>query len=140
MMLIKDPRERSRFLRFAVVGAIGTAVYFGALNLLHLVLKLPVLISSTCSFSLAVISNFTWNRYLTYPDSRSKPLKGQLTQFFLVNLAGWAINTLILAALLGLATLTFGRLGYNIAAIVATGIVMFWNFFVNRYWTYNDVQ
>ena len=32
------------------------------------------------------------------------------------------------------------RLGANLAIMVALVIVMMWNFFVNRYWTYNDVQ
>jgi putative flippase GtrA len=140
MILIKNPRERNRFLRFAMVGVIGAIVDFGTLNLLHLALHLPVLLSNSFSFTLAVISNFIWNRYWTYPDSRSKPLGGQLTQFVVVNLIGLAINTMVLGAMLGLATLLFGRLGYNVAKIVATGIVMFWNFFVNRYWTYNDVH
>jgi putative flippase GtrA len=139
MKFFKNPRERSRFLRFAMVGAFGALVDFGMLNLLHLALQLPVLTSNAFSFSAAVISNFTWNRFFTYPDSRSKPIGGQLSQFFLVNLAGLGINTLVLAGLLGLTTILFGRLGYNIAKMAATGIVMFWNFYINRYWTYNDI-
>ena len=31
------------------------------------------------------------------------------------------------------------KLGYNAAKVVATAIVMFWNFIVNRVWTYGDV-
>jgi putative flippase GtrA len=31
-------------------------------------------------------------------------------------------------------------LGNNIALATAVVIVMFWNFFVNRYWTYRDVD
>ena len=31
-------------------------------------------------------------------------------------------------------------LGESIAWALAVVIVMFWNFFVNRYWTYNDVD
>lgn len=133
-------REFIRFLKFMVVGTIGAVVDFGTLNLLHLGLGLPVLAANTCSFTLAVISNFTWNRFWTYPESRSKPLGGQLVQFFIVNIAGWAINTGVLWALLGLTTRWFGPLGYNIAKAVATIVVMFWNFFVNRFWTYNDVR
>ena len=30
-------------------------------------------------------------------------------------------------------------MGNNIALAVAVIIVMFWNFFVNRFWTYSDV-
>jgi hypothetical protein len=32
------------------------------------------------------------------------------------------------------------QLGTNIAQFFAIWIVMVWNFFVNRYWTYNDVE
>jgi len=31
------------------------------------------------------------------------------------------------------------RIAANMATIVALVVVMFWNFFANRYWTYNDV-
>jgi putative flippase GtrA len=30
-------------------------------------------------------------------------------------------------------------LAKNITLAIAVIVVMFWNFFVNRYWTYNDV-
>jgi len=32
------------------------------------------------------------------------------------------------------------RIGDNLALMLAVVVVMFWNFFVNRYWTYNDVN
>lgn len=140
MVILTNPRERTRFLKFAVVGTIGAAIDFGLLNLLHLGFGIPVIPANTISFTTAVLSNFTWNHYWTYPESRSKPLMGQLGQFFIVNLAGLVINNLVLWALLGVTTHYFGRLGYNIAKVVATGVVLFWNFFVNRYWTYNDVK
>ncbi len=135
-----NPRELERFLKFMVVGTIGFVVDFGTLNLLVQLFGLPLLFSNTISFSLAVISNYTWNRYWTYPDSRSKPVRSQLTQFVVVNVAGLGINTLVLAALTGVFTRMVGELGYNIAKAIATVIVLFWNFFINRYWTYSDVD
>lgn len=143
--------EVTRFLKFAVVGTIGAIVDFGILYVLHAMLGWNLALSNTISFSCAVISNFTWNRYWTYPDSRSKPISAQLGQFFVVNIAGWAINTGILLVLnqqltnlvetLGIvATATAAhKIGYNGAKVIATGVVMFWNFFINRFWTYNDV-
>jgi putative flippase GtrA len=143
--------EWERFLKFAVVGAIGAFVDFGIFNLLHTWLGWHKALANTISFTCAVISNFTWNRHWTYPDSRSKPIRSQLGQFFVVNLAGWAINTTILLLLSGpladLATLILSNLtahqaeslGANGAKLLATGVVMFWNFFINRFWTYNDV-
>jgi len=143
-------KELKRFLKFFVVGLSGTAVDFGILNLLVKGLGWPIVLSNTVSFSTAVLNNFTWNRYWTYPDSRSKPIHAQLRQFVIVNVVGWAINTAILTLLkdplmalainLNVTPATAYTIGYNAAKVAATGVVLFWNFFVNRYWTYNDVE
>ncbi len=143
-----NPKEAERFLKFAIVGTIGFVVDFGLLTFFVEVFRLPTWLANTFSFSAAVCSNFAFNRYWTYPDSRSKGLVSQLGQFFLVNVLGWAINTGLLVSLEGpmnwlLASagvaLLQGR-GYWPAKMVATIVVLFWNFFVNRYWTYNDVD
>ncbi|MBN1486705.1 MAG: GtrA family protein [Anaerolineae bacterium] len=154
----KNGDEIKRFLKFAVVGTIGAIVDFGTFNLLQSLTSLSVTLSNTISFTVAVISNFIWNRFWTYPDSRSKPISKQVVQFFVVNIAGWAINTSILLLLKDPSTIlltslgqitaleilsnpaTLSTLGKNAAKVVGTGVVMFWNFFVNRYWTYNDVK
>jgi putative flippase GtrA len=150
------PREIVRFLKFSIVGTIGAVVDFGTLYLLHAVLGFPIVLSNTCSFTAAVLSNFIWNRYWTYPDSRSKPIRTQLLQFFVVNIVGWGINTGTLMLLrfpcvslveglsralsLTLEAELVYKLGYNLAKAIATVIVLFWNFFVNRFWTYSDVD
>jgi putative flippase GtrA len=152
--IISDPVERTRFLKFAVVGAIGAVVDFGTFNLLTKFLSVPPVLASVFSFSAAVLSNFTWNRYWTYPDSRSKPLLRQLGEFGLVNLIGVAIRTPVFALLKDPLTRLFARLplpavvaslepsffGNNLALAIAVVLVMLWNFFVNRYWTYSDVD
>ena len=81
--IVTNPQERTRFFRFAVVGIIGAVVDFGTFNLLTNIAGLTVVWASVFSFLAAIISNFTWNRYWTYPDSRSKPLWRQLFQFSL---------------------------------------------------------
>jgi len=134
-----NERELERFLKFLTVGTIGFVIDFGMLNLLKLGFGFHLLVANAISFSLAVLSNFTWNRLWTYPDSRSKPIRSQLVQFVVVNVAGLGINTLVLWTLSPVFQGMVGRLGYNIAKAVATIMVLFWNFFVNRYWTYNDV-
>jgi hypothetical protein len=35
---------------------------------------------------------------------------------------------------------TAESLAKNATLLLAIGIVMIWNFFINRYWTYNDVD
>ena len=154
----QNRKEFVRFLKFMVVGTIGAVVDFGILNALklafraygvdlgmwHLLGRLAVegnlTLANTISFTTAVISNFTWNRLWTYPESRSKPLGGQLGQFFVVNIAGLAINLTVLNALDPLFKPLLGFYSYNAAKAIATIIVMFWNYGVNRFWTYNDVK
>lgn len=141
-----NPKEAERFIKFLVVGTIGFVVDFGILTLLKETTPLPTVVANTISFTAAVISNFTLNRYWTYPDSRSKRIWSQLGQFTLVNSVGWLINTgilLVLEHLFDLLLADFPAIplrGYIPAKMVATVVVLFWNFFVNRYWTYSDVD
>ena len=156
-----NPKEAERFTKFLFVGTWGFIVDFGTLTFLVEVVELPRLVAentqfsatvglvlaNTISFTLAVISNFTLNRYWTYPESRSKRKRVQLPQFTLVSVIGLAINNLILALttplfdqLLSLLPISVGLGGYIPAKMLATIVVLFWNFFVNRYWTYSNVE
>lgn len=149
-------------MRFLIVGAIGACVDFGTLNLLQLTLfhpygpneSLNVKFATGFAFVAAVISNFVWNRYWTYPDSRSRPLGVQLVQFFVINSIGLGFRLVFVAStyalfgeaaheLLGDARLhgkAINQLGTNIAQALSMVIVLLWNFFANRYWTYGDVK
>ena len=151
--IVTDPRERTRFLRFATVGIIGAVVDFGTFNLLTTYAGLTAVVASVFSFMAAIISNFIWNRYWTYPDSRSKTLSRQLIQFSVVSLLGLLIRTPIIAILepyftrlftgfdfLPIGFITAGFLANNLALAIAVIVVMFWNFFINRYWTYSDIN
>lgn len=150
--ILTNSRERTRFLRFAAVGLFGAIVDFGVMNLLVRLFNTPLIIAGTISFIAAIISNFTWNRYWTYPDSRSKPLVHQLVTFSIVSVIGLAIRVPLLAVLEPILERLFENLSFhwsfidpnfladNLTLAIAIIIVMFWNFFVNRYWTYNDVQ
>ena len=142
--------ELERFAKFMVVGLIGFAVDFGTFNLLIELVGLSPEVAGTISLVLAICSNFTWNRYWTYPDSRSKPLTQQFVQFFVVNVLAVVIRLPVIALtryafssvfqnLFSLPPATAQTLGNNAALAVAVVIALFWNFFANRLWTYSDV-
>ncbi len=151
-MILTNPRERARFLRFATVGITGALVDFGTMNLLTRLLGLSLVVAGSISFAAAILNNFTWNRHWTYPDSRSKPLVQQLLQFAAVSVVGLGIRLPILtfakpvwqavlhALPFEIPFFSIDFLSNNLTLAVAVVIVMFWNFFVNRYWTYNDVE
>ena len=150
-MILTENKERVRFLKFAVVGAIGSVVDILIMNLLTHIFNMRLVYAGTISLICAIISNFLLNRFWTYPDSRSRPFLHQLSMFFLVNLMGIAFRIPILhfveppmaRAFEGLVHLSSDSaeiLAKNATLALAIGIVMIWNFFINRYWTYNDID
>lgn len=149
-MILDAGKERVRFVKFATVGALGALIDFAVMNLFtHLGSKLVV--AGSISFVCAVVSNFTLNRYWTYPDSRSRHFLHQLGMFFLVNAAGIAFRIPTLHYVEPVMASAFEKmvhishsvaqlLAKNATLAFAIGVVMIWNFFINRYWTYNDVE
>ncbi|MBZ0291374.1 MAG: GtrA family protein [Anaerolineae bacterium] len=160
-------KEVERFLKFAVVGVIGFVVDLGTLVILQATILPPttflaVVIATTAAFLAAIISNFIWNRFWTYPDSRSRSIRTQLIQFTFISVVGWLART----AWIGAAYVPLGdlvtplvlpllqwqnpeivvtstleaKIGSVTAQIIGVVVVMFWNFFANRYWTYSDVD
>ena len=162
-------KELERFLKFAIVGLIGFVVDFGTVFVLQSTILPPandagekltfnVALATSIAFVAAVTSNFTWNRIWTYPDSRSRSIRRQLSQFAMVSVIGWLARTVwislayipagVLAVNLVQAfnpsfTMTVieeAKLGTFITQFIGVIVVMIWNFFANRYWTYNDVD
>jgi len=166
-------KEVERFLKFVVVGSIGALVDFSTVIILQATLFPPadkigtplpgnVVIATSIAFLAAVISNFLWNRFWTYPDSRSRSVRRQLALFTFVSFVGWLGRTIwirlsyhtigvmtmpILLPLVHVFRSTYvpsvtadDKLGTIVAQLIGIIVVMFWNFFVNRYWTYNDVK
>jgi putative flippase GtrA len=151
-------QELVRFLKFCVVGTIGTAIDFGVLNLLYNVLGFHQVLSNVVSVSAATISNYTWSRFWVYPETRHQHGARKFGQFVVVSVVALGLNTTILwitdhwflgaSGLLGglvapvaaWLAIEHGVLSSNAAKVVATGIVLFWNFFANRMWTFGDVD
>lgn len=155
-------KEVERFLKFAFVGTLGAVVDLGVLNLLMFTLLPPIegtynaISAATISFIAAVVHNFLWNRYWTYPDSRSRSLRRQLVLFTVVSFTGWLGRTIWITIAKGFMTdfaeslvhtynlpmsdIRAAQLGVTFAVFIGIFVVMIWNFFVNRYWTFNDVE
>jgi putative flippase GtrA len=143
-------------LKFSVVGTIGFVIDFGIFNLLSVTFGWRENLAQVVSFVAAGTSNFIWNRFWTYPDSRSKPVGRQAAQFGIVSAIGLAIRTVAFNLLLGPCTqfaetllalpaasnlpVSASWLGANMTLGIVILIVLFWNFLANRLWTYADVD
>ncbi|MCP4535891.1 MAG: GtrA family protein [Chloroflexi bacterium] len=146
-----NQKELIRFFKFSVVGLIGAVVDFGVYRTMMKVFGLSPEVASVIALATAIVSNFIWNRYWTYPDSRSKPILKQFVQFFFINILAVIIRVPTIAftkvpfgqlveRVLSIESETATNLGYYVAWALAVGLAMFWNFFINRMWTYSDAD
>ncbi len=161
MVSLINQKEKKRFIKFALVGVSGTIVDFGVFNILTIffnhmgINKIfifeAVIFASILSFIIAVFNNYYWNRNWTYPESKQFSHTDQLIKFGTVSLVGLLIRTPLFAWIrepvidIVSASLTYNFfmspevLGQNIALGLVIVIVLFWNYFINRIWTYRKI-
>lgn len=117
------------FVRYALVGAVGTlAHYLVLLGLVELGNVRPTL-ATTLGFATGAVVNYFLNFRFTFQSDR--PHREALPRFLLVAAAGMLLNSGIVA--LGVDVL---RLHYMIPQVCATGGVVLTTFLVNRVWTF----
>lgn len=118
--------------KFCVVGASGYVVNLIVYTLL-LHAGLHYLLAATCSFLVAVTSNYFLNRAWTFHDRRGHA-GVQGLQFLLVSTASLGANLLALHILISLGA---GKLvGQAIAIVLVTPL----NFLGNRLWSFRHRQ
>ncbi len=140
--IARNRKEQKRFVKFAIVGGIGALVDLTVLNLLVQLAGFAPLWANPFSVGAAIISNFTWNRLWSFPESRQRALWPQFGKFAAINMAGLLINQVIMGLVLHAVTPRLGLtapLDYNVAKAAAIGIVLFWNFTINRVTTYRGL-
>lgn len=134
--------EVKRFVKFAIVGFSGLIVDYTILNILAHLLNVESWLAIAIAFVVAATSNFIWNRFWVYPESREHSIWKHFPTFLIVNVVGLGINELILfffempiEQMVGSAIL-----GLNLTKGIAAVIVMVWNFLVNRFVTFRDIK
>lgn len=143
------PKELKRFVKFATVGALGSISDLSVFNGLIFLTGMRPDLANAISFCTAVVQNFLLNRKWTFPESQDRNPGKQLTKFAMVSIFGLGINMLVFRGtriLLEAYWLEFidspelaYATGLNLAKIFAIGVVLFWNFSANRFWTYRGL-
>jgi putative flippase GtrA len=126
------------FVKYCIVGGTGAVVDFGILFILtELFLGLEYyLLSATVSFILSALTNYFLNRSWTFRSNGKK--RKQIPIFFAVATMGLLINNSIMFMGMEKFLLKDLHYGYLLAKIIATGLVLIWNFLGNKYITFND--
>ncbi len=133
-LLAKLPHRHTaaEFLKFSAVGVFNTFVDFGvyvALTRLTVFWSGHLVLSAAASFTVAATSSFFLNTFWTF-RCQTAGWHRRIGKFFAVATGGLALNALIL--------FSFTRLGvYDLLAkFTATGLVLVWNFFLQKKWTF----
>jgi len=119
----------SQFGRFLLVGGFCTALQYLILAALVQAAGVDPVVASSIGYLLSALANYDLNYRLTF---RSRvPYLGGMLRFALVMTTGLVLNGAVMA--LGTKALA---LHYLVAQVAATIVVLFWNFFAHRRWTF----
>jgi putative flippase GtrA len=135
-------KEIKHAIKFGLVGLLGTTIDFTIVNLLIFGAgwnsPLGQLYASIVSTSIAITSNFTWNRRWTFRTAQAHHGGLQFVQYVVVALAGLMFNSIIFYFTNQFLYTPFlpDAWAVQLAKVTAIGLVMFWNFGMNRIWTF----
>ena len=144
-------REVKRFVKFAMVGTAGMITHLTLANIFNFGLHFPDAGANAIGFITAVFQNYFLNYRWTFGDRRYTTTKSrwlQISQFAIVSFVGLGINAIvreivsyvmhpIWLSLLHDAVIT-EVINYNFSIATAIAVVLFWNFAINRLWTFRN--
>ena len=130
-------RSGKQFLKFAIVGGLGTLVNLAVLRILLLAWEFAAqttplsveILASALAFMVAVVNNFLLNRWWTFRSTG--PAHLEFGKFLTVSLAGLGLNTV---------AFSFFRahleLHVMLSQLLAIGCVLPFNFLLNKFWSF----
>jgi putative flippase GtrA len=126
---LRSVRNWQQLGKFCVVGAVGYVINLAVYDaLLHA--GVHYLVAATCSFLVAVTSNYAWNRLWTFREHRGH-VGIQGMRFFVVSLVALGANLAVLHLLI-----RYGGLDKLPAQAAAIVLVTPLNFVGNKLWSF----
>ena len=127
-------------IKFAFTGGVCFLIEYAALVLLKEWLHIPVVAATPIAFLISVVFNYLLCVKWVFSGAKEGSKKAQLG-FLITSVMGLLLNWVImwaLTALFGEDALLFALFGmeikvYMLNKVIATGLVMVWNYFTKRY-------
>ncbi len=125
------------FLRYCAVGVLGTAIDLGVFAALVEISGIDPATSHltyvfvTAGFTLAVINNFFLNKMWTFGLTERKNTKKQFIKFVITAVIGLLISNAFMYVWISVLLIW-----HILAKLMTSAIVLVWNFFANKYWTF----
>ncbi len=118
-----------QFIYFISVGALATALQYVILIALVQFAAVAPTPASTVGFAFSALGNYGLNRRFTFRSR--EPHAATIPKFAAVMTIGLAVNAVVIYVLTAL------NVYYIAAQVVATAVVLCWNFAANRWWTFS---
>lgn len=122
MQMLND--DRLRPLRFILVGGLATLVHILVAGTLLAIFEPQPYVANFIAFLVAFGVSYCGHRYLTFAR------RGSILRFFVVAIAGFALNNLLLTGLLALGLSAF------LAIVVATALVPVFSYLASSLWAF----
>lgn len=129
------PLEMRQFIKFSFVGVGNTVIDFGVYFVLtrsFVFFASNYLLANFISFLMAVIFSFTLNKYWTF-RAHTRTIWAQYVRFIAVSVVALMIAQTLLYILVSVVSLHD-----LVAKAITTVVVVFWNFFLNKFWTFSE--
>lgn len=118
--------------KFSIVGVLATLIDYGILMALSQAFSVPVLIASGVSYVVSLIFNYLASMRFVFTHRDDLSRGREFAIFVILSLIGLAINQAVMA--LATAALGTGALAVTASKVLATAIVMVWNFVSRKKW------
>ncbi len=128
-----DRKNLKQFIIFCLVGTTNAIIDFAVYLFLTRVLNVwseQLTYATMVSFLVANFNSYFMNKYWTFKN-KEKLHHVQLPKFFVVTVLGLGLNALCFYIL----TYYFGLFDV-LSKVIVAGIVLFWNFTLNKFWTF----
>lgn len=121
-----------QFLKFGLVGAIAFCIDYGVLMILSQLFGVDPVLSSGISFCVSVIFNYFASMKYVFARRDDMSRQREFIIFIALSVVGLGINQIVMIA--GTAALGAGALAVTFTKVVATAVVMVWNFVSRKKW------
>lgn len=121
-----------QFMKFGVVGIVAFFIDYGVLMLLSQGFGVDAVLSAGISFCVSVVFNYVASMRFVFTHRDDLSRSREFFIFIILSVIGLVINELIMLA--GVAALGDSALTVTITKLVATVIVLVWNFFSRKKW------
>ena len=121
--------DLSRFIKFGLVGVLNTIINWILFILLDSI-GVYYIISNIIAYGISTLNSYLWNSKWVFKYTGDN-VNQTTFKFITLNIIGLVLNTIILFLLVDII-----KLPKIIALIIATGVVMILNYFINKLWVF----